>query len=97
MAGRRTDTYRGLTVSAGLHATAEAMPSRPALGFGDRVLSYGELAARIRRVAGGIRALLGRTHGERAQLRRVSGARLWAVRCRRDRIHREPAKHVARA
>jgi long-chain acyl-CoA synthetase len=68
MAGRRPDTYRGLTVSAGLHATAEATPSRPALGFGDRVLSYGELAARIRRVAGGIRALLGRTHGERVLL-----------------------------
>jgi len=64
----RPPTYRGLTVSAGLHATAEATPGRAAIRVGDQTLSYGQLAARLRRVTGGIRKLLGRTHGERVLL-----------------------------
>jgi long-chain acyl-CoA synthetase len=68
MAGMRPDTYRGLTVSAGLHAVAAATPGRPALRLGEQLLAYGELALRIRRVAGGTRRLLGRTHGERVLL-----------------------------
>jgi long-chain acyl-CoA synthetase len=64
----RPPTYRGLTVSAGLHATAAATPGRAAIRVGDRNLSYGQLASRSRRVTGGIRNLLGRTYGERALL-----------------------------
>lgn len=68
MQGSRPATYEALTISAGVHGTAAHSPHRPALRIGARQLTYRELAARIRRVAGGAIAALGRTHGERALL-----------------------------
>jgi acyl-CoA synthetase (AMP-forming)/AMP-acid ligase II len=57
-----------LTISAGVHAVAIADPHRPALRVGDRLMTYGEIGTRIRKVAGAARSLLGRTLGERVVL-----------------------------
>jgi acyl-CoA synthetase (AMP-forming)/AMP-acid ligase II len=59
-------TYQGLTVSAGLLATAAHSPERLAIEVGSRRFTYGELAQRIRQVTGGAVRALGKPHGERA-------------------------------
>lgn len=60
-------TYRPLLLSAGLHASAQRHPGKPALICGNVRRSYGELAARVRRVAGGAIAF-GLRHGDRAAI-----------------------------
>src|SRR5690349_2253193 len=51
-----------------LESAGEGDPHRPALGLGARVLrSYGEVAARVARLAGALRAM-GLTPGERVAI-----------------------------
>ncbi len=64
----RAGQSRALTISAGVHAIAAHSPRRRAIATAARTLSYGDMALRIRKVAGGCVSLLARTLGERAVL-----------------------------
>jgi long-chain acyl-CoA synthetase len=59
---------REMTVSAGIHATAAHSPRKQAIVVGNRSLTYGMLAERMRRVTGGAMSELERTHGVRAMI-----------------------------
>jgi long-chain acyl-CoA synthetase len=56
------------TVSSGIHAVAAHRPGKQAIQVGERSLTYGELAERMRRVTGGALAELERTQGVRAMI-----------------------------
>lgn len=57
--------YRKLLLSGGLHASAARSPGKPAIICDQATRTYGELADRVRRIAGGARAL-GLAKGARA-------------------------------
>lgn len=59
---------RELTVSAGIHATAAHAPYKQAIVVGNRSLTYGMLAERMRRVTGGAKSELKRTYEVRAMV-----------------------------
>jgi long-chain acyl-CoA synthetase len=63
----RGDAYRPLLLSGGLHAAAERTPAKAALRCEQVTLDYATLSARIRRVAGGLRAL-GVAKGDRVAI-----------------------------
>lgn len=57
-----------LSVSAGVHAWGAASPRRLAISVDDHVMTYGELARRMRQVCGAAHSLGGELHGARAML-----------------------------
>ena len=61
------DTYQPLLLSGGMHASAARTPAKAAIHCGEQRMSYAELSARTRRVAGGA-AALGLRKGDRAAI-----------------------------
>jgi len=61
------DTYQPLLLSGGMHASAARTPAKVAILCGEQTMSYAELSARTRRVAGGA-AALGLRKGDRAAI-----------------------------
>lgn len=58
------DSYRPLTISSGVQASARRTPGKTAIREGERTLSYAELGRRIRQVTGGVIDGLGLTKGD---------------------------------
>jgi acyl-CoA synthetase (AMP-forming)/AMP-acid ligase II len=65
---QRAPTYQGLTLSAGVHATARHSPHKVALRVLEQTRSYGQLADRMRQVAGAARTVRGTSSGARVAI-----------------------------
>ena len=65
---RRSATYQGLTLSAGVHATARHSPDKIALRVLERTRTYAQLSDRTARVAGAARAVRAAQKGARVAI-----------------------------